>query len=140
MCKGNQHLTYSRLPLEERKGYEMKALLHKLSNLRNRTFAYQHSGEFVNWLKCSECHGEDFYGGTLNGVNITVGVSRKVAVQCTVCLTCGHVFTLVDDEDLERLRAWKAVEDGNSQSCDNQCVQLKPDYLGALEKSAAVDM
>jgi hypothetical protein len=61
-----------------------------------------------NDLECRQCGGDEFYGGTMQGVDVTVRESRKAAVQCSVCLNCGHVFTFVDDSDLDRIRAWKA--------------------------------
>jgi hypothetical protein len=61
-------------------------------------------------FECSECGREDFYFGTL-AASLRFSIFRKAAAQCSVCLSCGHVCTFVDDADLKRIRAWKEKED-----------------------------
>jgi hypothetical protein len=34
----------------------------------------------------------------------------SVAVKCTVCLSCGFVAPYVGEDDLKKVRAWKAGE------------------------------
>ncbi len=123
----------------------MKELLAKLSRLINVDSIYPNSGEFVDWLTCKDCRGQEFYAGTLDGVAITVptafDASRKLAVQCTVCLSCGHVFNLIDEDDLEWLRAFKAERDAKSGVPSKVLsVQVVPDDPAVPQESAAADV
>jgi hypothetical protein len=62
-----------------------------------------------NDLECGHCGGEDFYCGVLDA-RLKFSIYRKADVQCSVCLSCGYVFTYVDDAALERLRSLRAKE------------------------------
>jgi hypothetical protein len=65
-----------------------------------------------NDLECLNCGGDEFHNGTLGPVRFSL--NRKADVECSVCLLCGHVFTYIDEANLERVRSWRAKEPANA--------------------------
>jgi uncharacterized Zn finger protein len=63
-----------------------------------------------NDLECSECGGEDFAFGVLDG-KMKIYMNLSFDVECTVCRSCGHVFTYIKEADLEKLRSLRAEQD-----------------------------
>jgi hypothetical protein len=63
-------------------------------------------------IKCASCGEKDFYYGQVTegfvmGRSLLSGNARP---GCAVCLSCGSIHHYLREDQLEKVKAWKAKE------------------------------
>ena len=69
----------------------------------------------MNLEMCTMCQSHDVYVGKMSPqVRVlkphSIWLDFGATVNCTVCLSCGFVAPYVGEDDLKKIRAWKAKE------------------------------
>jgi hypothetical protein len=60
---------------------------------------------------CVACQRRDLYHTTIEvesgGIILRIGLSGKVLIKCSVCLSCRAIAPYIEAGELDKLRSWK---------------------------------